>query len=262
MAVHSDHHALWINPDNPHELILGTDGGVYMSYDRAAHFRLIKALPISQFYEVSYDFDRPYNVFGGLQDNGSWMGPSQSAGGIENKDWTLVGQGDGFHTYRDPDETDMIYAEFQGGNLTRYHLATGESKEIRPLPGEGEEDYRFNWNTALHLSPSTPGTLYYGGQYLFRSPDRGESWQKISPDLTTNDPQRQRQMETGGLTFDNSTAENNATIYTISESPKNSKVLCVCPVDMFGHVPRDGGESWTNVTANIPDLPEGLWVAL
>ena len=261
MAVHSDHHALWINPDNTHELILGTDGGVYMSYDRAAHFRLIKALPISQFYEVSYDFDRPYNVFGGLQDNGSWMGPSQSAGGIENKDWTLVGQGDGFHTYRDPEETDMIYAEFQGGNLTRYHLATGESKEIRPLPGEGEEDYRFNWNTALHLSPSTPGTLYYGGQYLFRSPDRGESWQKISPDLTTNDPQRQRQMETGGLTLDNSTAENNATIYTISESPKNSKVLWVGTDDGLVQVTRDGGESWTNVTANIPDLPEGLWVS-
>lgn len=261
MAVHSDHHALWINPDNSHELILGTDGGVYMSYDRAAHFRLIKALPISQFYEVSYDFDRPYNVFGGLQDNGSWMGPSQSAGGIENKDWTLVGQGDGFHTYRDPEETDMIYAEFQGGNLTRYHLATGESKEIRPLPGEGEEDYRFNWNTALHLSPSTPGTLYYGGQYLFRSPDRGESWQKISPDLTTNDPQRQRQMETGGLTLDNSTAENNATIYTISESPRNSKVLWVGTDDGLVQVTRDGGESWTNVTANIPDLPQGLWVS-
>ncbi len=261
MAVHSDHHALWINPDNSHELILGTDGGVYMSYDRAAHFRLIKALPISQFYEVSYDFDRPYNVFGGLQDNGSWMGPSQSAGGIENKDWTLVGQGDGFHTYRDPEETDMIYAEFQGGNLTRYHLATGESKEIRPLPGEGEEDYRFNWNTALHLSPSTPGTLYYGGQYLFRSPDRGESWQKISPDLTTNDPQRQRQMETGGLTLDNSTAENNATIYAISESPRNSKVLWVGTDDGLVQVTRDGGETWTNVTANIPDLPEGLWVS-
>ena len=261
MAVHSDHHALWINPDNPYELILGTDGGVYMSYDRAAHFRLIKALPLSQFYEVSYDLDRPYNVFGGLQDNGSWMGPSQSAGGIENKDWTLVGQGDGFHTYRDPEETDIIYAEFQGGNLTRYHLSTGESKEIRPLPGEGEEDYRFNWNTALHLSPSTPGTLYYGGQYLFRSPDRGESWQKISPDLTTNDPQRQRQMETGGLTLDNSTAENNTTIYTISESPKNSKLLWVGTDDGLVQVTRDGGESWTNVTANIPDLPEGLWVS-
>jgi len=261
MAVHSDHHALWINPDNPYELLLGTDGGVYMSYDRAAHFRLIKALPVSQFYEVSYDFDRPYNVFGGLQDNGSWMGPSRSAGGIENKDWTLVGQGDGFHTYRDPEETDIIYAEFQGGNLTRYHLSTGESKEIRPLPGEGEEDYRFNWNTALHLSPSSPGTLYYGGQYLFRSSDRGESWEKISPDLTTNDPQRQRQLETGGLTIDNSTAENNTTIYTISESPKNSKVLWVGTDDGLVQVTRDGGESWTNVTANIPDLPGGLWVS-
>ena len=261
MAVHSDHHALWINPENPYELLLGTDGGVYMSYDRAAHFRLIKALPVSQFYEVSHDFDRPYNVFGGLQDNGSWMGPSRSAGGIENKDWTLVGQGDGFHTYRDPEATDIVYAEFQGGNLTRYHLSTGESKEIRPLPGEGEDDYRFNWNTALHLSPSAPGTLYYGGQYLFRSRDRGESWEKISPDLTTNDPQRQRQMETGGLTLDNSTAENNATIYTISESPKHSQVIWVGTDDGLVQLTRDGGETWTNVTANIPDLPEGLWIS-
>ena len=100
-----------------------------------------------------------------------------------------------------PKRPTSIYAEYQGGNLTRYHLATGETKEIRPLPGEGEEDYRFNWNTALHLSPSTPGTIYYGGQYLFRSPDRGESWEKISPDLTTNDPQRQRQKQSGGLTI-------------------------------------------------------------
>ena len=261
MVVHSDHHALWINPDNPYELILGTDGGVYMSYDRASHFRLIKALPISQFYEVSADMEWPYNVYGGLQDNGSWMGPSRSAGGIENKDWTLVGQGDGFHTYRDPEETDIVYAEFQGGMLTRYHLSTGESKEIRPLPGEGEEDYRFNWNTPLHLSPSTPGTLYYGGQYLFRSPDRGESWEKISPDLTTNDPQRQRQMETGGLSLDNSTAENNATIYSISESPLNSRVIWVGTDDGLVQVTRDGGQSWTNVTVNIPNLPAGLWVS-
>jgi photosystem II stability/assembly factor-like uncharacterized protein len=172
-----------------------------------------------------------------------------------------VGQGDGFHTYRDPEETDIVYAEFQGGMLTRYHLSTGESKEIRPLPGEGEEDYRFNWNTPLHLSPSTPGTLYYGGQYLFRSPDRGESWEKISPDLTTNDPQRQRQMETGGLTLDNSTAENNATIYSISESPLNSRVIWVGTDDGLVQVTRDGGQSWTNVTVNIPNLPAGLWVS-
>jgi photosystem II stability/assembly factor-like uncharacterized protein len=261
MAVHSDHHALWINPENPYEILLGTDGGIYISSDRATHFRLVKSLPVSQFYEVSADMDWPYNVYGGLQDNSAWMGPSRSAGGIENKDWRPLVMGDGFHTYRDPEETDIVYVEYQGGMLSRYYLATGQSKEIRPLPGEGESDYRFNWNAPLLLSPSTPGVLYFGGQYLFRSTDRGESWEKISPDLTTDDPQRQRQLETGGLTIDNSTAENNATIYTISESPRNRKVLWVGTDDGLVQVTRDGGESWTNVTASIPDLPEGLWVS-
>ena len=130
------------------------------------------------------------------------------------------------------------------------------------MPGEGEEAYRFNWNTALHLSPNTPGTIYYGGQYLFRSTDRGESWEKISPDLTTNDPKRQRQMESGGLTIDNSTAENNTTIYTISESTcqRRGDLGRERMMDWL-QVTRDGGETWTNVTANIPDLPAGLWVS-
>ena len=260
-GVHSDHHALWINPQNAHELILGTDGGVYMSYDRANHWRMIKALPLSQFYEVSADMEWPYNVYGGLQDNGSWQGPSRAPGGVQNKDWLMVGGGDGFHTYRDPNDTDIIYAEFQGGNLLRYHLSTQETKEIAPLPGEGEEAYRFNWNTALHLSPNSPGTIYYGGQYLFRSQDRGESWEKISPDLTTDDPQRQRQMSSGGLTIDNSTAENNTTIYAISESPLNGEVIWVGTDDGLVQVTRDAGENWTNVTATIPDLPTGLWVS-
>jgi photosystem II stability/assembly factor-like uncharacterized protein len=260
-GVHSDHHALWINPTNPHELILGTDGGVYMSYDRGSHFRMVRALPLSQFYEVSYDMDWPYNVYGGLQDNGSWKGPSRGLGGVQNRHWEMMGGGDGFHTYRDPHDPNIVYAEFQGGNLLRYHLATNETKQIYPLPAEGESDYRFNWNTALHLSPNTPGTIYYGGQYLFRSADRGESWEKISPDLTTNDPQRQRQLQSGGLTIDNSTAENNTTIYSISESRLDGNVIWVGTDDGLVQLTRDGGETWTNVTANIPDLPAGLWVS-
>jgi len=260
-GVHSDHHALWINPTNPYELILGTDGGVYMSYDRANRWRMVKALPLSQFYEVSVDMDWPYNGYAGLQDNGSWQGPSRASGGVQNKHWLMVGSGDGFHTYRDPNDTDIVFAEFQGGNLLRYNLSTQETKEIAPLPGEDEKDYRFNWNTALHLSPNTPGTLYYGGQYLFRSSDRGESWEKISPDLTTDDPQRQRQAQSGGLTIDNSTAENNTTIYTISESPRNADLIWVGTDDGLVQLTRDGGETWTNVTANIPDLPAGLWVS-
>ncbi len=260
-SVHSDHHALWINPNNAHEVLLGTDGGVYMSYDRAAQWRLIKQLPVAQFYEVSTDDEWPYNVYGGLQDNGTWRGPSRSPGGIEVKDWELLGFGDGFHAYRDPHDTNIVFVEYQGGNILRHHLATGEIKGIAPLPDEGEEDYRFNWNTALHLSPNTPGTLYAGAQYLFRSQDRGERWEKISPDLTTNDPQRQRQKTSGGLTIDNTTAENNATIYTISESPLDGSVIWVGTDDGLVQVTRDGGETWTNVTAGMPDLPAGLWVS-
>jgi hypothetical protein len=205
-GVHPDHHALWVNPANPHELVLGTDGGVYMSYNRGNTFRQIRALPVSQFYEVSVDMDRPYNVYGGLQDNGSWVGPSRAPGGIRNADWRSVGYGDGFHTYRDPHDPDLVYAEYQGGNLLRHRVSTGEIQEIAPLPGKDEEPFRFNWNTALHLSPNTPGTLYYGAQFLFRSRDRGDTWERISPDLTTDDPMRQRQASSGGLSIDNSTA--------------------------------------------------------
>ena len=260
-GVHPDHHALWVNPDNPHELVLGTDGGVYVSYDRGSAFRFVRALPVSQFYEVSYDMEWPYNVYGGLQDNGTWMGPSRSPGGIENSDWKVIGFGDGFHAYRDPNKSDIVYVEYQGGQLMRHHLATGEIKRIQPLPEEGEEDYRCNWNSPIHLSPSDPGTVYFGCQYLFRSRDRGESWERISPDLTTDDPERQRQMESGGLTIDNSTAENNTTIFIISESPKNAEVIWVGSDDGLVHLTRNGGADWTDVTSNIPDLPAGLWVS-
>jgi photosystem II stability/assembly factor-like uncharacterized protein len=260
-GVHPDHHALWINPANPQELVLGTDGGVYISYDRGNAFRLVRALPVSQFYEVSHDMEWPYNVYGGLQDNGTWMGPSRSPGGIRNSDWKTIGFGDGFHAYRDPSEPNLVYVEYQGGQLMRHHLATGEIKRIQPLPEEGEEDYRCNWNSPIHLSGAHPGTVYFGCQFLFRSRDRGESWEKISPDLTTDDPERQRQLESGGLSIDNSTAENNTTIYTISESPRNGDVVWVGTDDGLVQVTTDGGGGWTDVTANIPDLPPGLWVS-
>lgn len=261
-GVHPDHHALWIDPRNPHRLILGTDGGAYISDNRGSSFRFIRALPVSQFYEVSFDFEQPYNVYGGLQDNGTWMGPSRSAdGGILNKHWKNIGFGDGSHAYRDPHDPDVVYVEFQGGQLLRYHLSTEETKWIAPLPGKDEPDFRFNWVTPLHLSPGTPGTIYYGGQYLFRSRDRGESWERISPDLTTNDPQRQRQEQSGGLSIDNSTAENNACLYTISESPKNPQVIWAGTDDGLLHITRDGGMSWTNVIDAVPGVPEGTWVS-
>jgi photosystem II stability/assembly factor-like uncharacterized protein len=258
---HSDHHALWVNPRNPHQLILGTDGGVYFSYDRGSSWRLSKALPVSQFYAVSYDMDRPYNVFGGLQDNGTWMGPSASVGGIAPADWHNLFGGDGFHAVVDSKDPDYVYVEYQGGSLARYRRTTGEAKEIRPYPGEGEPKLRFNWNTPLHVSPTVPGTLYLGAQYLFRTRDRGDTWERISPDLTTNDPEKQKQAQSGGLTIDNSAAENHTTIYTISESPQNPAVVWVGTDDGNLQLTRDGGGTWTNVVSAVPGLPANTWVS-
>jgi len=260
-GVHSDHHALWVDPTNPQEVLLGTDGGVYVSHDRANTFRHVRNLPVSQFYRVSVDDQIPYNVYGGLQDNGAWMGPSRSPGGIGNEDWRNVGFGDGFYVFRDPADADYLYSEYQGGELSRLHLPSNEYRDVKPYPAAGEPDYRFNWNTPLAFSPHQPGTLYYGAQKLLRSTDRGESWQEISPDLTSDDPQLQRQEQSGGLTIDNSTAENHTTIYTISESPVTAGVLWVGTDDGNLQLSRDGGETWTNVTANLPGLPAGTWVS-
>ncbi len=260
-GVHPDHHALWINPTNPLEMLLGNDGGLYQSYDRGVHWRFVRALPVSQFYHVSFDMDYPYNVYGGLQDNGSWMGPSRSADGIENRDWQNVGFGDGFYAFRDPADADYVYSEYQGGQVSRLRLSTGEARDIKPLPRAGEPDYRFNWNTPIHLSPNQRGTIYIGAQFLFRSQDQGGSWERISPDLTTNDPKGQRQKQSGGLSIDNTTAENYTTIFSISESPKNGAVIWVGTDDGNLQLTRDGGKSWTNVVASVPGLPARTWVS-
>ena len=260
-AVHPDHHALWIDPDDPHFLVLGTDGALYLSTDRAQSWRHVRSLPVSQFYRVSHDMEWPYNVYGGLQDNGSWKGPSRSPGGISGSDWETVGPGDGFWAFADPADPQTLYVEYQGGNLFRVDLRTGETKSIRPYAGPDEEKLRFNWNTPIHLSPSHPGTLYYGSQYLHLSTDRGESWRTVSPDLTTDDPAKQRQEESGGLTIDNSTAENHCTIYAISESPLDSSVVWVGTDDGQLHVTTDGGAGWSLVSSAIPGLPAGTWVS-
>jgi len=259
---HSDHHALWINARNPNELLLGTDGGVYMSYNKGLQWRFLKTLPVSQLYHVSYDMSRPYRVFGGLQDNGSWAAPSSGiGGGIQNRDWFNIGGGDGFWAFSDPTEPDLVYVEYQGGEISRRRISTGEEKILKPLPGADEPSYRFNWNTPIHVSPNEPGTIYLGSQFLFRSRDRGDSWERISPDLTTNDPAKQQQLQSGGLSRDNSSAENHTTIYSISESPRNTKVIWVGTDDGNLQVTRDGGAHWTNVAPNVAGLPKGTWVS-
>jgi len=259
---HSDHHALWINPKNPHQMLLGTDGGVYLSLDQAHTWRYLKALPVSQFYEVSFDMAQPYDVYGGLQDNGSWTGPSRGAGGgITNDEWHNIGGGDGFYAVSDPADPDVVYVEFQGGHASRMSLATRTSKDIQPLPGTGDPELRYNWDTPIVVSPTRPGTVYIGSQFLFRSRDRGDSWERISPDLTTNDPHKQQQGTSGGLSIDNSSAETYTTIFAIAESPKDANVIWVGTDDGNLQLTRDGGGSWANVGRAIPGLPPGTWVS-
>lgn len=258
---HGDVHAVWINPKNAEELLIGTDGGVYHSADRGAHWRFVASLPVPQFYHVSADTAQPYNVYGGLQDNLVWYGPSRYPGGIPPSRWTSMLFCDGFWTFVDPTDEDIVYMECQGGWMFRTRKSTRELKDVKPTPGEGEPKYRFNWNAPIFLSPSRPDTIYFGAQYLFRSRDRGESWERLSPDLTTNDPTKQRQEDSGGLTRDNSTAENHCTIFTIAESPKAPDVLWVGTDDGNLQVTRDGGKSWTNVAGNVPGVPKGTWVS-
>jgi photosystem II stability/assembly factor-like uncharacterized protein len=260
-AVHGDLHALWINPDNPDQMLLGTDGGVYQSLDRAAHWRFLNNLPVAQFYHVSADMADPYNVYGGLQDNGTWMGPSRAVDGIANRHWRVIGGGDGFWAFSDPADADYAYAEYQGGMISRFRKSTGEARDIKPLPRANEPEFRFNWNAPIHMSENHLGTIYLGGQFLFRSKDHGESWDRISPDLTTNDPARQHQELSGGLTIDNSDAEKFETIYTIAESPKNGDVIWAGTDDGNVQVTRDGGKHWTNVAGNVTALPAGTWVS-
>jgi photosystem II stability/assembly factor-like uncharacterized protein len=258
---HADIHALWVNPHNSNQLIIGTDGGVYISQNKGRQFDMVSSLPVSQFYHVYYDMQIPYNVYGGLQDNGSWYGPSKShAGGIQNKDWHNVGYGDGFHVYPHQTQPHIVYWEWQGGHIARTNQKTNETKDIQPLPTrKGEADYRYNWNAGMALSPSNPDVIYIGAQYLFKSTDRGDTWKKISPDLTTNDHKKQQQYKSGGLTVDDTTAENHCTIFTIAESPKDANVIWVGTDDGNLQVTRNGGKSWKNVVKNITGLPTCTW---
>ena len=260
-GAHGDFHDVWVDPDNTDHLIAGDDGGVWYSYDGANTWWKANNLPISQFYHVSVDMADPYQVYGGLQDNSSWAGDSQYPGGITNGRWENLYGGDGFWAFSDSGDPNYAYAEFQGGEIARINRKTLEKHRIKPEPGYGEPKLRFNWNTPLHMSPNEKGTIYIGAQYLFRSRDHGQTWDKISPDLTTNDPEKQKQEESGGVTVDNSSAETHTTVYSISESPKDGKTIWVGTDDGNLQVTQDGGKTWNNVVANVPNLPRFSWVS-
>jgi len=248
--VHSDMHALWINPFNTNIMYVGTDGGIYTSIDRGVTWQFNHSLPVGQFYHVAFDLQEPYNIYGGLQDNGSWMAPSAAPGGIGNGNWDRVNGGDGFWTVPDADGK-TVYSEYQGGNMTRTTLGTMKGESIQPQKTAKEEKLRWNWNTPIVCGANNPKNLYVGAQYLYKSTDQGRNWKRISNDLTTNDKKKQKQEESGGLSEDNTSAENHCTIFTLAESSLDENIIWVGTDDGNLQVTTNGGTTWTNVSMNV-----------
>jgi photosystem II stability/assembly factor-like uncharacterized protein len=303
---HSDHHALWINPRNGQHLIIGNDGGIDISYDQGATWEELSLMPLGQFYAISVDMRKPYYVCGGLQDNGSWCGPSavRTATGSVNTDWYRIGGGDGFYTANDPRDWTIGYSESQDGNTNRYDLKTGQTRSIRPTPpsagaaagrggtpdpesptppqpqggrggrGAGPGNvvpppppgtaFRFFWSTPFILSPHDPNTVYLGGDRLFRSETRGDTW-TASPDLTRNIGRNDRPIMgvTGGapMASKHDGAASYSNIVTIGESPAAQGVVWVGTNDGNVQVSRDGGATWKNVTDNIKGVPQETHVS-
>lgn len=262
-GVHPDHHAWWIHPEDQDYMIDGNDGGLNITHDRGKSWHFVETLPIGQFYHINVDMDYPYNVYGGMQDNGSWAGPAYvwKAQGIRNAYWQEIAFGDGFDVVPDPDNSRYGFAMSQQGYVVKYDRQTGHSQIVRPTHPNPDILLRFNWNAAIAQDPFDNSTVYFGSQFVHKSTDKGQTWGVISPDLTTNDPEKQKQAESGGLTIDATGAENNTTILAIAPSPVEKGVIWVGTDDGLIQLTRDGGESWTNITGNIEGIPGAGWVA-
>ncbi|MEO7660541.1 MAG: hypothetical protein ABIV48_13080, partial [Pyrinomonadaceae bacterium] len=265
-APHSDIHGIWVNPANSEHLIIGGDGGINITYDRGRNWDYANTIPLGQFYEIGVDNSVPYKICGGLQDNNTWCGPSQTMNprGISNDDWYTVGGGDGFFAQPDPNDPDIVYGESQDGNLFRRNIKTGESKSIRPREDEGEAKFRFQWNSPIVISTYDSNTIYYGGNFLFKSTTRGDGWTKISPELTTS-ADRNTMLVMGKVPDKNTRSRHDGVqqfpaISTISESPVNRNVIWAGTDDGNVQVTRDG-QTWKNVVDKIPGVPKGTYVS-
>jgi len=294
-GISGDFHALWLSPSNPEIFYVGNDKGSYITYDNGYSFVMFDNMDIGQFYAVTADMRDPYYVYGGLQDNGNWGGPSNSRdwNGILNDHWFKFHSGDGFHTTVDPNDWRTVYTESQGGSIRRLDAVFRQvGKSITPgrqnvlnideylVEPEGEpeaggggrggfggggnrlprEQFRFNWSSPLILSPHQTTTIYFGGNHVFKSTDRGDTWMIVSPDLSYADPET-TDPESGGLTRDVTSAETHATVLTISESPVTPGLVWAGTDDGRVHVTRDDGRNWTDVRSNFPGVPRGLWVS-
>jgi photosystem II stability/assembly factor-like uncharacterized protein len=264
--VHSDVHALWIDPANSDHLLSGNDGGI--TEDSGRSWRHMNNIALGQFYEVAFDFQKPYHVCGGLQDNYSWCGPSSTTQqlGIGNEDWITVQGGDGFYNRIDPSDPNIIYAESQDGNLSRRDLRTSESKSIRPLEdNDAAPRYRFQWNSPMMISPHDPKTIYYGGNHLFKSTDRGDTWERLGEDLTTG-ADRNKLSILGKVVDEKTLSRNDGVaawpcITAIAESPAKAGVLWVGTDDGNVQMSRDDGKTWSNVVGRMQGVTKGGYVS-
>ncbi|WP_298953302.1 hypothetical protein [uncultured Nonlabens sp.] len=261
-GVHPDHHAWYIHPKNGKFMIDGNDGGLNITRDRGKTWRFIGNLPVAQFYHINVDMEIPYNVYGGMQDNGSWRGPAYSwrAQSIRNSYWQEISFGDGFDVVPDPDNNRYGYSMSQQGSVQRYDWQTGNNYSIKPTHPDASVKLRFNWNSAINIDPFNNSTLYFGSQFVHKSTDKGLTWKVISPDLTTNDPEKQKQSESGGLTMDATGAENHTTILVIEPSVVEKDVLYAASDDGLVHITKNGGASWDNITSGLRGLPKGSWI--
>ena len=258
-AIHVDNHAMWINPNNSDHMMLGNDGGMAISRDGGENWRFVSNVPVSQFYHIALDNDTPYNIYGGLQDNGSWRGPSEvwTPDGIRNHHWLEFSMGDGFDAASDPRDSNIGYTMSQGGQISRFNLRTGSIRFIKPQTNDIDIPLRFNWNAGFALSPHNPDVLYYGSQYIHKSTNRGDSWTTISEDLTTNDEEKRKRVE-GVETM------SHTTIITIAPSPIDENVIWVGTDDGRVHVTQDGGITWESIEARAKarGLDKGAWVPM
>ncbi len=261
-GVHPDHHAWWMHPEDGSFMIDGNDGGLNITHDGGDTWRFIGNLPVAQFYHINVDNDFPYNVYGGMQDNGSWRGPAYvwRAQGIRNSYWQEISFGDGFDVVPDKDDSRYGWTMSQEGSVSRYDWETGSNYTVKPIHPDPNVKLRFNWNSAINIDPFNNSTIYFGSQFVHKSTDKGETWTIISDDLTTNDPEKLKQNESGGLTMDATGAENHCTILVIEPSPIESNMLWVSTDDGRVHITQNGGETWSDVSKNIKGLPAGSWI--
>ena len=261
-GIHADFHAFWMSPDDGDFYLIGGDGGIGITRDRGKSWYFPETIPVAQFYQINVDEERPYNVYGGMQDNGNWYGPGYvwRRGGIRTLYWQYLVGGDGFYISPDSDDERFGYGTSQNGSLYRYDKIGGYYSSIKPPKPADYPRLRFHWNAGFAQDPHDAKTVYYGSQFVHVSRDKGKTWEIISPDLTTNNPAQQKR-DYGGLTLDASGAEFYNTLIALAPSPVDKQVLWAGSDDGLIHVTQDGGANWKEVGQQIKDMPKGAWVA-